>query len=235
MLRTPRLALLLPLLLYAYVTQADTQPLDTITGAATAFAIRHAENAGFAEVSAEARTLDPRLRLPRCPAQLEAFSAQPQRTLGQTTVGVRCKSGDKPWTLYVGVFAAAYREIPVMATALPRGAIIGLSDLRFIRQPINQASQQIILDADQIVGKELKRPVAEGATLSQPMLKAPKIVKRGQQVTLVAQSDNGALQVKMAGKALADGAAGDRISVQNLSSGNSVQGIINDDGTVKVF
>src|SRR5690606_29825878 len=119
-------------------------------------------------------------------------SAQPQRTLGQTTVGVRCKSGDKPWTLYVGVFAAAYREIPVMATALPRGAIIGLSDLRFIRQPINQASQQIILDADQIVGKELKRPVAEGATLSQPMLKAPKIVKRGQQVTLVAQSDNGA-------------------------------------------
>lgn len=226
---------LLPLLAYAAAGQADTQPLDAIADAATDFAVRHAQNAGFDEVTAEARTLDHRLRLPRCPTKLEAFSSQPQRTLGNTTVGVRCTSGDRPWTLYVGVATSAYREVPVMATPLPRGAIIELSDLRFIRQPVNQSNQQAIMDADQIVGKELKRPVAEGATLSHHLLKAPKIVKRGQQVTLIAQSDSGALQVKMSGKAMADGAAGDRIPVQNLSSGNRVQGVINDDGTVKVF
>ncbi len=217
---------------YCYATDAPIQPLTAITDAATGFAVDKAQRAGYQKVTAKARRLDSRLRLPLCPEQLETFASQPQRILGNSTVGVRCSSGDKPWTLYVGVTTTASREIPVLAASLPRGTIIRASDLRFVDLTLNQGSQQIISDANLIVGMQLRRPATEGATLSHYMLEAPKIVRRGQQILLVKQS--GALQVQMSGKAMGNGAAGDRISVKNLSSGKLVEGTINRDGTISV-
>jgi len=48
-------------------------------------------------------------------------------------------------------------------------------------------------------------------------------VKRGQSVTLIA--DAGGITVRMAGRALNDGLVNERIKVQNLSSGKTVEGI----------
>ena len=57
-------------------------------------------------------------------------------------------------------------------------------------------------------------------------------VKRGQEVTLLASA--GGIQVRMAGRALADGREGARLRVQNLSSQAVVEGVVETDGVVRV-
>ena len=63
-------------------------------------------------------------------------------------------------------------------------------------------------------------------------LRYPRVVIRGQQVTLV--TGLGGLEVRTQGKALRDAVAGKRVTVVNLNSGRQVEGIALSDGTVRV-
>lgn len=101
-----------------------------------------------------------------------------------------------------------------------------------VEQPIHSAAKGAIYDPNQIIGMELVRALDAGAQIKISQLRLPKVVLRGQQVTLIA-SFNG-LDVRIQGKALKDAAAGDRVAVTNLSSGKRVEGIAHTDGTVWV-
>ena len=84
-----------------------------------------------------------------------------------------------------------------------------------------------------VVGLRAKRSVASGTTLHAGLLQRAKLIKRGGQVDIV--SIIGGLQVRMRGKALADGGRGDRIQVENLSSGRVVSGTVVSSGVVHVL
>ena len=58
------------------------------------------------------------------------------------------------------------------------------------------------------------------------------LVRRGQIVTLVA--GGGPVEIRTTGKALADGAAGERVRVRNERSNRIVEGVVAEDGTVRV-
>jgi flagella basal body P-ring formation protein FlgA len=64
------------------------------------------------------------------------------------------------------------------------------------------------------------------------MFLADVIVHRGQDITLVASS--GTFEVRAAGRALADAAAGTRLRVQNLSSMKVVEGMVESSDVVRV-
>ena len=60
------------------------------------------------------------------------------------------------------------------------------------------------------------RPLAAGSGLTVDAFMADSMVKRGQQVTLLASA--GGLEVRANGLALSDGGSADRVRVQNLAS-----------------
>ncbi len=64
------------------------------------------------------------------------------------------------------------------------------------------------------------------------MLQPDVLVRRGQQVTLIAA--NGGVQIRAQGQALTEGAAADRVRVQNVSSLKVVEGVVESDGVVRV-
>lgn len=64
------------------------------------------------------------------------------------------------------------------------------------------------------------------------MLEAPRLVRKGDLVTLLAEIAG--VNVRMTGKALADGAAGTSIQVSNLSSQRVIEGTVIAEGVVKV-
>ena len=72
-----------------------------------------------------------------------------------------------------------------------------------------------------------------GSPVRVNQLRRPKVVKRGNLVTLL--SGGAGLEVRMQGKAQGDAAVGDHLKVKNLSSGQLVEGIVNSDGTVTVY
>lgn len=92
--------------------------------------------------------------------------------------------------------------------------------------------QAFLNDVQTLKGKRLRRALPAGTTLRADMLLPEVLIRRGQRVTLLAQA--GGLQVRAPGKALAEGAAEQRIQVQNLSSLRVVEGVVEGNGVVRV-
>lgn len=230
-LRTGLLAALLLACVQIPQAAAAGQPVDAIIKAVVAASQERAMRHGYDNVSVKVRPLDNRLKLPLCEQALTSTISAASAVLGAVSVGIGC-SGAKPWTIYVRSHVVAQRAIPVLVRPLPRHALVSRDDLKLVDQPLDSNAQGMIEDPEQIVGMQLTRALNAGSIVRVNQLRKPKVIKRGQQVTLV--SGSGGLEVRIQGKALTDAASGERVAVSNLSSGRKVEGIAHSDGTVSV-
>lgn len=207
------------------------QSHDSILQAATEYARGMALAEHGADVEVVPGRLDRRLRLAACDRPLQTFTPPGRRSIGNTTVGVRCE-GSNPWTLYVPITVNVYGEVVVTRTALSRGELIDASKVKVARYNLAKLPQGYFHDPVQVQGMLARRNLAAGQPLVPAMLKAQKIVERGQRVTMLA-GGNG-LEVRMPGVALSHGARGERIRVRNLSSKRVVEGVVVEPGLVRV-
>lgn len=210
---------------------ASIQGLDSIREAARQFLQREVEQRHGSTAEIRVGQLDRRLRLQRCATPLEVFPTGHRRLVGATTVGVRC-AGPKPWTLYVSARVTVYDEVLVAARPLSRGHRLGEGDVHLARRALSQLHYGYLERLEDVRGMVLTRRVARGEVLRSNQLQAPKLVRRGEKVTLTAQLEG--VEVRMQGKALSDGAAGQRIQVRNLSSRRVVEGTVVARGVVRV-
>ncbi|MGS2724150.1 flagellar basal body P-ring formation chaperone FlgA [Porticoccus sp. GXU_MW_L64] len=214
------------------VAQAgDNQSHTSIRAAVKNYLLQQPQIQHFSSVNVATGKLDKRLKLEQCGDSLQIFMPPGGKLIGKSTVGVRC-TGPSPWTLYVPVTVMAYAEVATANHPLQRGALLTGDDFTMVEQALHQIPAGYMEHYEELVGKELTRTVSAGKTLTRNMLKSPTLIKRGQQVTLIAQQRN--FEVRMNGKALANGAVGDRIRVQNLSSKKIVEGTIDKTGAVVV-
>jgi len=200
----------------------DWQPLDDIQDTATGFLSARLGAAGDG-TRIEAGFLDPRLRLPRCSQPLDAFLNPGADVNRITTVGVRC-AGEKPWKVYVPVSVVATANVAIATRHLPRGSVITADSLRLERREVTHMRSGYFGSVESALGLKVRQPILKGRALTPNQLEADHVVRRGQSVTLVVSS--GGLKLNMSGKALIDGAIGQRIRVENSSSGRVVEGIV---------
>jgi flagellar basal body P-ring formation protein FlgA len=175
--------------------------------------------------------LDSRLRLAACGEGLRTFFAPGSRVGSRRTVGVSCQT-PKPWTVYVSAQIAYRGEVLVAARALPRGALLSAGDLILEERDLDGGPSGYLTEPGQALGKRTTRPLRLGLPVTSGLLEDVQVVERGQRVWLVAESRS--LSVRMAGTALEHGAPGDLIRVQNNESRKVVQGLVGDDGVVRV-
>jgi len=209
----------------------DVHPHDDILATVEIAAFDAATAAGFDNVEVRVRPLDRRLRPQRCGEPLSLLRPPNTRALGPVSYGVRC-AGPVPWTLYLRADVSATIEVPVLSESLPRESILSAGDLEMRVQVITSRAADLITDPDQLIGLSLRRPLAAGTPLYRGSVARPRIVERGQTVTLVA-GGNG-FEVRMQGTAMGSGAEGDRLWVTNVRSGRRLEGIILADGSVRV-
>ena len=230
----PRLWILpLLMVLPALATAATPVALQShaaIRDAATAFATANLDGDAD-DINVRAANLDKRLRLHACSVPLEAFAPSGSGRIGQITVGVRCPD-EKPWSLYVKVKIQQFSPVVVIKHAMPRGALLSKADLRVEKRDISKYHQGVIDEPDQAIGKLLKRSIPGGSVLQPTQLKAPKLVHRGESITIISQTN--AISIRMNGKALADAGHGQRVRVRNSSSRRIVEGIVTGPGQVRV-
>ena len=175
--------------------------------------------------------LDSRLKLAECGKPLEATLAPGAKLLGSTSVQVRCP-GPTAWSIYITGHVAVFGKILTAAQPLPRGTMLEPAMLRLVEHDLSKARFGYFRRPEEVNGMLLARPVQAGAIITPGVLKARRLIRRGQQVTLVAQ--RGGLAVKMKGKAMADGARGEVIRVQAVNSRRIVEGEVLAPGVVKV-
>ena len=175
--------------------------------------------------------LDPRLRLKACHAPLESFTPPGARSLGNTTVGVRCpdKGG---WSIYVAAHIDAFGPVLVTRQPLSRGSVARSSDFELVERNLGDLPYGYYTDMEAITGMVAKRTITAATVVTPQMLQAPKLVRRGDRVIVIAET--GSLSIRSSGKALGDGTSGDLVRIEAASSGRIVDGIVVSQGVVKV-
>ena len=178
-----------------------------------------------------AAPLDTRLRLDACGAPLEAFSQNVAPDGTRMTIGVRCSAGNT-WTLYVPVNIEVEAAVLVLRRPLSRRARVEPNDVEPQVRRVPGSATTFINDVAMLQGHRLKRALPAGTALSVDMLVPDLLVRRGQQVTLIAAS--GAVEIRAQGQALTEGGVSDRVRVQNVSSLKVVEGVVESENVVRV-
>jgi len=132
-------------------------------------------------------------------------------------------------------------ELNVEATAIvavagrniDRGQPVTVDDVRFERRQVGADLRRYLTNGRDLVGKQAAVSLQEGAILQSSMLSDRMLIKKGDEVRVIAKS--GKLEILTSGEAKGGGRLGDRVEVINKSSGQIVVGEIIGDKTVKVL
>ena len=225
------LALFLSLLFSGSVLAGEWQSHADIQAAAAA-TVRAQWAVSGGRVDVVADELDRRIRLPACDQALAVTVPFERKQSSRVTTQVRC-DGARPWKLFVPVRLAIFQQVLVAAHALPRDSLLTADDISLTEMDTGRMDYGYLVEASDAVGQRLRRPLAAGEPIAPGNLEIPPMVKRGQRVTLEAQT--GGLTVRMAGVAKADGIKGQIIEVENLNSGRDVQAVVRSAKSVEVL
>jgi flagella basal body P-ring formation protein FlgA len=115
-------------------------------------------------------------------------------------------------------------SVPVLKDAITKGDIIGKNDIQYIDLPARSVKPDTILTEENLIGATPRRMLAAGEPVKAGDIEAPRMVERGQSVTLIFSA--GPLNLTARGKALENGTQGDVIRVLNTSSNKTIDGVV---------
>jgi flagellar basal body P-ring formation protein FlgA len=121
---------------------------------------------------------------------------------------------------------------PVLTRAVLKGDVITAADLSLERRRRSDLGQDVVSDADKLIGNSARRALPKGLVLREADIQRPELVERNANIIMLHEQPG--LQLSMRGKALQAGALGDTIQVQNISSKKIVEAIVTGPGRVKV-
>jgi flagella basal body P-ring formation protein FlgA len=126
--------------------------------------------------------------------------------------------------------AGASSHPPVLVHDIERGAILAAAD--FADGPVNGDAYTGGIEAETAIGLEAVRRLSIGHVVRGNDVATPRLVKRGELVTVRARS--GGLTITTSGRALADGRKGDDIRVVLPATSRTIDGFVENGGSVLV-
>lgn len=121
--------------------------------------------------------------------------------------------------------SAAAAEEPTAARNIRIGTIISAADI------VAPQRGDGLREAASFIGLEATRPIYKGEPVLRGDLRAPTVVARNAVVTM--EFEKGALIISTQGRALDQGALGDRVRVMNLGSKRIVTAFVTASNTVR--
>ena len=216
---------------FAAETAQQWQDHAAIRSTAQSFLDAFAENNHNGRSEVHLGQLDPRLKLKSCPLPLEASMPRGGREIGNTTVSVRC-TGQDAWNIYISARIDVFGPVLVTRQPLTRATLVHADDLELVERNLSDLPYGYYTDSERLAGMLTKRTIAAATVITPQMVQAPKLIKRGERVTVVAET--GPLKIRTVGKALSDGRSGDLVRIQSEGSNKVVNAIVVSQGVVKV-
>jgi flagella basal body P-ring formation protein FlgA len=134
------------------------------------------------------------------------------------------------------VWATASVEVwgPVVVTRKPLGRYkpITEDDIMLQMRDLTDLSSNVVTDPEAVLGKRTKRAIGAQIPLRADSIELPPLVKRGDLVVIIAQSNG--LKITTRGLVKKKGRLGDRIPVVNVDSKRVLYGRVIDSNTVQV-
>ena len=171
--------------------------------------------------------------LPSGTVTYEVLAPQQWDGLGKTALALIIRVNDQVVrNLPLQADVEGWREVLVAARPLERGTVIQPQDVTMERRNLAQVRGVPLLTTADLVGKQLKMGVRQGAVISGSLVEKVMLVNAGQQVTIILEND--AMQLTAIGRAKKAGGQGDLIQVQNLGSLKEFPARVVDARTVRV-
>lgn len=165
---------------------------------------------------------------PSCSAPVEV-EAVDTRQFARMRFVARCPVAPG-WRHDFVVRARVSAQVAVTAMPLRAGVVLTDEHITLERRDVTLIGDAIGAP-DAAVGQTSRRSLRSGEVLRANQLAAPIVVKRGDQVLMVARHEG--IEVSMAGEALDAGARGAVVRVRNAASGQVVRMRVADAGTVE--
>jgi len=165
--------------------------------------------------------------LPPC-ATPQAFLPAGVVPWGSFTVGVRC-AGERPWTRYLRARTIVQGRYLAAARAIAPGQALHAADAVERSGDLAALPRTVLTDVARLEGRVATSAVAPGAPLRLDFLRGTAVVRRGQQVRLVAEGASFVASTEA--RALADAQAGELLQVRT-AAGRVLSGVARADGLV---
>lgn len=209
------------------VANADTTALLARAGEFAEDAARQAYPEG--QVSVRMVPLDPRLTLDAC-EDLD-LRIPGDRVAGRVSVHARCRA-PSTWGLYLTAQVDVVLPVVTLAGPVPRNSILREADLNRTETNLAGLRDGYLIDPAEAVGMAARHNLRSDGVLYQHQLAAPKLVTKGDTVTLA--SSVGAVTVTTQAVALTDGVYGERVDVRNPRSNRVISGWVTGAGSVSM-
>jgi flagella basal body P-ring formation protein FlgA len=139
----------------------------------------------------------------------------------------------KAWKQNIPVQVAIHYPVVTTQQSLQRGETITAEKLILKPLDILTLHDGFFDKVEDALGHIAKQSILAGRWLSPRNIEAPKLVKRGEFVSVFTHKPG--FEVKTKAKALSDGTLGARIKVENLGSKQVIEGVITAPQQVEVF
>jgi flagellar basal body P-ring formation protein FlgA len=123
-------------------------------------------------------------------------------------------------------------DVAVLKTDVARGSVIAEEDLEYKAIPLMRANGSVVRAITDATGKEARRALKAGELIRTGDLKRPTLVSKGSTVTMLFEAPG--MRLSAIGRALAEGAEGDTITILNPTSYRKVEAVVVKAGTVRV-
>jgi len=123
--------------------------------------------------------------------------------------------------------------IVVARRELSRGELISEQDVELVRPEAVKGLLKPLESLDEVVGKETTRAIAEGQPITEPSLRPVMLVQRGQVVTVYSRC--GGVQIRITGRAKENGAHGDLVPVESLTSRETFHARVSGPQEVEIY
>lgn len=121
-------------------------------------------------------------------------------------------------------------EVSVLRHAVSKGDVLWPDDFSLTKlQPV--AARGAMSAAD-LSGMEMVRSLPAGAVVRRTDVAPRQLVRRGEPVSIVVR--DGALTIRMGGRALSGGGMGQRVRVVGQNAGQTMDGVVDGPGTVRI-
>ena len=155
------------------------------------------------------------------------------RMKGSFNIQVGIYNGDKlSQSIPVPVRVRTFEKMVVASHPLPIGTVITVEDIKIITAESTMFNNNIIKDMFLALGKETKRQVKADQPLWIENLATPKLIKRGDPITI--EVTKGGITILCKGIAKQDGRLGDTIQVSRINERAILYGVVNSSNKVLV-
>lgn len=113
------------------------------------------------------------------------------------------------------------------------GTVLAASDIEWVRMPLDKTGADVVSNAKQLEGTELRRAMGTQTILHMRDLVKERLIQKGDLVDMQMKTEN--MMVSARGRALSDGTLGETIRVTNTSSNRTIDAVVAGKGMVSVI